>query len=74
LRSLAPDEPENAITNRFGCNKHYCYHTIGLCGECGDVPGRNREDCDRCDFVYTDRRYDQFYSHVPAHVPGPSNS
>ena len=74
LRGLAPDEREKGATNRFGCTKHYCYHNIGLCDECGDVPGRNREDCDHCDYLYTERRYDEFWSHVlPDFVPSPSN-
>ncbi|GAB7326160.1 hypothetical protein MBLNU13_g10166t1 [Cladosporium sp. NU13] len=75
LRSLAPDEPENGASSRFGCTKHYCYHNVGLCEDCGDIPGRNREDCDYCDSVYTERRYDEFWSHlVPDAVSNPSNA
>ena len=74
MRSLAPDELENGVRSRFGCTKHYCYHNVGLCEYCGDIPGRNREDCGYCESVYTDRRYDEFWSHVlPDIVPNPSS-
>lgn len=75
LRGLEPDEPESAVASRFGCTEHYCYHNIGLCDECGDVPGRNHEDCRECGYLFVDRRYEQFFSHVlPDYVPGPSNA
>jgi hypothetical protein len=70
LRGLVPDEPEDGTVSRFGCTENYCYHNVGLCDSCGDIPGRNHNECDECDYIFTDRRYDQFWSHVlPDHVP-----
>lgn len=62
LRALAPDEEEKGVTSRFGCTKHYCYHDVGLCSTCGDVPGRKTEDCPECESLWIDRRFEQFYS------------
>lgn len=62
LRALAPDVQEPGVRTRFGCNAQFCYHDIGLCDICGDVPGRRNEDCYACHEDWVDRRYEEQYA------------
>jgi len=64
LLALDPNEDEDEDGfNEFGCHS-FCYHDIGLCDSCGDVPGYSHEWCIQCDTVRMDRRFEQYYSKV----------